>query len=185
MELLIKNMVCARCIMSVTETLIKEGIEPLSVALGIVSTKEQLSKEQLLHLNEALKRVGFELVENEEERLTTKVKQIIIEHVRSQQTDERSLSALLSSKLSADFASISRTFAATEGRSIEKYYLQQRIEYVKELIQYGELSMKEIAWKTNFSSVPHLSRQFKQFTGLTPTEYKNCKNCDRTPLDKV
>lgn len=178
-------MVCARCIMTVTEILVKEGIEAKSVSLGHVCIKENLSKEQLRHLNEALKHVGFELVESESERLISDVKRIILEHVRSPKVTERSLSVLLSDQLSTDFATISRTFAMVEGRSIEKYYLQQRIEYVKELIQYGEMSMKEIAWRTNYSSVAHLSRQFKQYTGLTPTEYKNCKDCDRKPIDMV
>lgn len=185
MELLIKNMVCARCIMTVTEMLVKEGLEPKSVSLGHVSIKEDLNKEQLSHLNKTLKNVGFELVENESERLITEVKRIILAHIRSPKVADRSLSALLSDQLSTDFATISRTFAMGEGRSLEKYYLQQRIEYVKELIQYGEMSMKEIAWKTNYSSVAHLSRQFKQYTGLTPTEYKNCKDCDRKPIDMV
>lgn len=185
MDLLIKNMVCARCIMTVTEILVKEGLDPKSVSLGHVSIEENLNKERLRHLNESLKRVGFELVENENERLITEIKRIIIAHIRSSKVVERSLSALLSDQLSTDFATISRTFAMVEGRSIEKYYLQQRIEYVKELIQYGELSIKEIAWRTNYSSVAHLSRQFKQYTGLTPTEYKNCKDSDRKPIDMV
>lgn len=185
MKLLIKNMVCARCIMTVTDTLDKQGIKHNSVELGIVNTQENLDKEQLLHLNDALKRMGFELINNKDERLTTIVKQIVIEYVRSPKTNEQPLSVLLSSKLETTFSAISRTFAQKEGKSIEKYYLQQRIEYVKELIQYGDLNMKEIAWQTKFSSVSHLSRQFKQYTGLTPTEYKNNHKNQRIPIDMV
>ena len=87
--------------------------------------------------------------------------------------------------LQTDYATLSRLFVAAEGRTIEKFYLLQRIEYVKELIEYGDLSIKEIAWRTGFSSVAHLSRQFKQLTGLTPTAYRDLGVSDRKGLDKV
>lgn len=91
----------------------------------------------------------------------------------------------MAEKLKTDYATLSRLFVAAEGRTIEKFYLLQRIEYVKELIEYGDLSIKEIAWRTGFSSVAHLSRQFKQLTGLTPTAYRDLGVSDRKGLDKV
>lgn len=178
-------MVCARCIMAVTQTLVKLGIEPQSVSLGNVTIAEALSMQQMQALRTELSAIGFEVIDAPTDKLIMEIKQIIIAYVRSEKNTTQSITQVLADKLNTDYTTLSRTFASVEGRSIEKFYLQQRIEYVKELIQYGELSMKEIAWQTNYSSVAHLSRQFKQYTGLTPTAFKNCKINSRTALDKV
>lgn len=178
-------MVCERCIMAVRGVLQKLQINAANVTLGCVDVEGVLSKQQLQSIKEELKHIGFDLIEDDTEHFIAEVKQAIIDCIRSDNNTEQSLSAYLSSKFSTDFTTISRTFTAIEGRNIEKYYLQQRIEYVKELIQYGELSIKEIAWKTKFSSVAHLSRQFKQYTGITPTAFKNNETIERKGIDKV
>lgn len=153
--------------------------------LGEAHIREDLSPDQLKQVSEALHAIGFELIENANDRLVQQTKQVIVEAVRQEKPSQLSLSALLKARLNMDFTTLSRTFAAIEGRTIEKYFLTQRIEYVKELIEYGELSIKEIAYQTGFSSVAHLSRQFKQFTGLTPTEYKNRGELGRKGIDAV
>lgn len=171
--------------MAVTDTLSRLDLTPDRVELGEAHIREDLSSEQLKQVSEALHAIGFELIENANDRLVQQTKQIIVEAVRQEKPTQLSLSALLKARLNMDFSTLSRTFAAAEGRTIEKYFLTLRIEYVKELIEYGELSIKEIAYQTGFSSVAHLSRQFKQFTGLTPTEYKNRGEYDRRGIDGV
>lgn len=185
MNLRIKNMVCPRCIMAVTDTLSRLDLTPDRVELGEAHIRENLSPKQIQRVSKALQAIGFELIENANERLVQQTKQLIVEAIRQEKLAQLPLSTILKKQLNRDFSTLSRTFAAAEGRTIEKYFLTQRIEYVKELIEYNELSIKEIAYQTGFSSVAHLSRQFKQFTGLTPTEYKNRGEYNRIGIDKV
>lgn len=185
MILHIKNMVCARCIMAVADTLSNLGLTPDSVALGEAHIAETLTAEQTNKVRDALKAIGFDLVEEKNDLTIQQVKQAVLALVRQDKATEAPLSEWLAHKFHTDYTTLNRTFAAAEGRTIEKYYLLQRIEYVKELIAYGELSIKEIAWRTGFSSVAHLSRQFKQLTGMTPTAYKACGHHERQPLDTL
>lgn len=178
-------MVCARCIMAVTNTLAHLHLSPQSVALGEAIVSETLTETQWKELRKELHQIGFELVEDEQEQLVQQVKQLILQFVRSNHSSDQAYSTWLANQLHTDFSILSRSFAAQEGRTIEKFYLLQRLEYVKELIEYGELSIKEIAWRTGFSSVAHLSRQFKQLTGLTPTAYKSSDTQHRKALDKI
>lgn len=185
MTLKIKNMVCARCIMAVTELLTRLGIETDHIALGEAHIVGTLSDDQMERLKEELHSIGFELLEDPEAQTIARIKRAVVELVRADRPLTLTLSAALSAKLGGDFTAMSRTFAAHEGRTIEKYFLLQRMEYVKELLQYGERNLKEIAWQTGFSSVAHLSRQFKQLTGMTPTAYKECQDCQRTEIDQL
>lgn len=180
-------MVCGRCIMAVTEALAQLHLTPKSVALGEAQVNEVLSTDQMQQVAEALHKIGFELVVDKKAQMVEDIKQAVIHLVRSENAAALSatFSTQLASQLNTDYVTLSRLFAATEGRTIEKFYLLQRIEYVKELIEYGELSIKEIAWRTGFSSVAHLSRQFKQLTGLTPTAYRDCGVFNRKGLDKI
>ncbi len=171
--------------MAVTNTLAQFHLSPQSVGLGEAVVSETLTDEKRTELKEALQKIGFELVEDEQEQLVLQIKQLVLQLVRSDKVATLSYSAWLAEQLHCDFSTLSRTFAVHEGRTIEKYYLLQRLEYVKELIEYGELSIKEIAWRTGFSSVAHLSRQFKQLTGLTPTAYKSSDSSHRKALDKI
>lgn len=186
MTLTIKNMVCPRCIMAVTSTLANLGLTPDRVALGEAHIREELDKEGLARLEAALQTIGFELIHDRTAHTIVRIKQAIIEAVRNESSSaSNSLPTLLSSKLHTEYTNLSRTFAAAEGRTIEKYFLLQRLEYVKELLEYGELTVKEIAYRTGFANVAHLSRQFKQLTGLTPTEYRDRRDFRRDGLDKI
>lgn len=171
--------------MAVTDTLSRLDLTPDRVELGEAHIRENLSPKQIQRVSKALQAIGFELIENANERLVQQTKQLIVEAIRQEKLAQLPLSTILKKQLNRDFSTLSRTFAAAEGRAIEKYFLTQRIEYVKKLIEYNELSIKEIAYQTGFSSVAHLSRQFKQFTGLTPTEYKNRGEYNRIGIDKV
>ena len=165
--------------MAVTETLAQLHLTPKSVALGEAQVEEALSPEQTSQVAEALRQKGFELVMDKKAQIVEDIKQAIITIARAEaRGDSESYSTLLAEKLKTDYATLSRLFVAAEGRTIEKLY-------VKELIEYGDLSIKEIAWRTGFSSVAHLSRQFKQLTGLTPTAYRDLGVPDRKGLDKV
>ena len=184
MKVCIKNMVCPRCLSAVENILKKQGIAPIHMALGEAELPDELTAEQLKRLNEALKAVGFELIGNKEETLVEQIRTLIRQRVREMNGDGISLTDFLENRLHVGFLTLNRTFQQIDGRSIERYFLLQRIEYVKELLQYDELSVKEIAWRTGFSSLPHLSRQFKQITGVTPTDYKLQSN-SRTPIDSI
>lgn len=171
--------------MAVTELLTRLGIEIDHIALGEAHIVGTLTDEQMEQVKAQLHRIGFDLIEDADAQTVANIKRAVVSLVRADRPLSQTLSAALSAQLGGDFASMSRTFAAHEGRTIEKYFLLQRIEYVKELLQYGERNIKEIAWQTGFSSVAHLSRQFKQLTGMTPTAYKECKNCQRTEIDQL
>lgn len=186
MTLLIKNMVCPRCITAVTETLRQCGLHPSEVTLGQAWLEEDgLSHADMQRLADALSHIGFELVLTRDEALLTRAKQTMIDLVQHDRTPGGPLSAALADALRTDYESLSRLFSQAEGRTLEKYFIALRIERVKELLQEGRLSIKEIAWRTGFSSVPHLSRQFKQLTGLTPTLYRERRPADRIPLDRI
>ena len=171
--------------MAVTELLTRLGIEIDHIALGEAHIVGALSDEQMEQVKAGLHHIGFELIEDPEAQTVADIKRAVVSLVRADRPLSTTLSAALSAKLGGDFAAMSRTFAAHEGRTIEKFFLLQRMEYVKELLQYGERSLKEIAWQTGFSSVAHLSRQFKQLTGMTPTAYKECQHCQRTEIDQL
>lgn len=114
-----------------------------------------------------------------------RMKSAVIEYVRAEKQPTETYAEYTARIVGGDYAAHCRLFAAHEGRTVEKFFLLQRIEYVKELIEYGDLTVKEIAYRTGFSSVAHLSRQFKQFTGLTPSAYKQCQSAERSPIDGI
>lgn len=157
----------------------------MSVALGEAHIEETLTEEQLATLRERLRQIGFELIESREEQTVERMKNAVREYVRADKQPAETCAEYIARSIGGDYAAQCRLFAAHEGRTVEKFFLLQRIEYVKELIEYGELSVKEIAWRTGFSSVAHLSRQFKQLTGLTPSAYKQCQSAERSPIDGI
>lgn len=186
MQLYIKNMVCDRCILAIKEQLEKAGIAYTRVNLGEVELDKEPAPEQLHDLNKGLTAIGFELLDDKKEKLVEKIKNIIISLVhRNEEGSNKKLSALLEEKLQLDYHYLSNLFSATEGITIEKYTIRQRIERVKELLTYNELSLSEIADQMEYSSVQHLSQQFKKETGLTPTQFRELKENNRKPLDKV
>jgi len=172
--------------MVVKSELEKLGLHYVSVDLGETEIMEEISPEQLTRLSIALKKTGLELMDDKKSILVEKIKTIIIELVHY--ADEQikiNLSDYLSEKLNHNYTYLANLFSEVKGTTIEQYYLAHKIEKVKELLVYDELNLTEIAWKMHYSSVAHLSNQFKKMTGLTPTHFKNLKNKRRSALGNV
>lgn len=185
-KLYIKNMVCRRCMMAVERLLHELAIEPIAVGLGIVTLPRPLSAQERAELEVKLRELGFELIDGRRERLIEQVKSLVIELIHNENSDLKvNLSDYLSERLHHDYHYISSLFSAVEGVTIEKYFIQQKIERVKELLVYDELSLGEIAALLNYSSVAHLSAQFKKVTGLTPSHFRAIGIDRRCPLDEV
>lgn len=184
--LYIKNMVCDRCIMVVQSELKKLDIQTENVTLGKVALKQELSDDQIKMLNENLLARGFEVIDDKKSQIIEGIKNVIIELVHYQGSETKNnLSDILSNKLQHDYNYLSNLFSEVESTTIEKYFIAQKIEKVKELLGYDELSLSEIADSLNYSSVAYLSNQFKKVTGLTPSQFKQIKEDKRTPLDEV
>ena len=170
-------MVCIRCTIVVKSELEKLGLHYTTVELGEAEITDNISKDQLDTLKVALKMTGLELMDDRKKILVEKIKTTIIEliHYNDEQI-KINLSDYLSEKLNYDYTYLSNLFSEVKGTTIEQFYLANKIERVKELLVYDELTLSEIAWKLNYSSVAHLSNQFKKMTGLTPSHFKNLKH---------
>jgi YesN/AraC family two-component response regulator len=186
----IKNMVCDRCKMVVNQELEKLGYHPEKVALGEVVLKENnLTADQQKQIDDALMAVGFERIDDRKARLIEAVKNKIIQLIHH--SDRINLkvnwSTLLADEVHHEYGYLSSLFSSMEGITLEQYIIRQKIERVKELLFYDELSLSEIADRLGYSSVAHLSGQFKKITGLTPSELKKSRKIDqaRKPLDSV
>lgn len=184
--LYIKNMVCDRCKMAVSQTLQQVGLHPKKVELGEVSIEEDPSSVQLSTLRTALKELGFELLDDRRQQTIDHIKSALIRlvHYHDNQSSTN-LSDYLSSELRQDYSALSKLFSEVEGKTIERYYIELRIERVKEFIRYDELTLTQIALRMNYSSVAYLSSQFKSVTGMTPSQFKGMKDNLRTSLDKL
>jgi len=186
MKLYIKNMVCSRCKMVVKSELEKLGLLLLSVELGEVELKEEPDEDTLSQINQALTKVGFALIDDRKSQLIEKVKNIIVELVHSHNSElKTNLSDYITERISHSYNYISSLFTEVEGTTIEQYFILQKVERVKELLVYGELTISEIAFQTGYSSVAHLSSQFKKVTGLNPSHFKGIKAVKRKPLDQL
>jgi AraC family transcriptional regulator len=184
--LFIKNMVCNRCIRAVSSILCNLEIPHGTVLLGEVPLSENLSPEKREELKQRLEAEGFELIDDKRTRLIERIKRLLLQRVGQDPEDiHDNLSQYLSAALHLDYPYISTLFSNVEGISIEKYFIAQKIEKAKELLVYGELSLSEIAWKLGYSSVQHLSSQFRKVTGLTPTHFKEIGAARRKPLDGI
>lgn len=184
--LFIKNMVCNRCIMMVQNELDKLDLNVKNIRLGEVTFDKELIVEEKRKLDEALTLFGFQVIDDKKSLIIEKIKNIIIDLVHHQNNDAKTnLSDVLSSQLHHDYNYLSNLFSDIEGTTIEKYFIAQKIEKVKELLVYDELSLSEIAFRLNYSSVAYLSNQFKKVTGLTPSHFKQIKEDKRKPLDEV
>lgn len=187
MQLYIKNMVCSRCKMVVQNILEKQGYAPLHIELGQVELSEEPDKDALHQLNTALQEVGFELIDDRKHRLIERIKNTIVEYVHHSANNafKGNLSDLIVSRLHHDYAYLSNLFSEAEGTTIEKYYISQRIERVKELLVYGELTLSEIAYSMGYSSAAHLSAQFKKVTGFNPSYFRQLKDKKRKNLEDL
>jgi AraC-like DNA-binding protein len=186
LKLYIKNMVCIRCQIAVKYELEKLGLHHTKVELGETEIMEDISDEEREGLGESLKKIGLELLDDKKQIMVERVKTIIIElvHFNDHQI-KTNLSDYLSEKLNHNYTYLSNLFSEVKGTTIEKFYLAQKIERVKELLVYDELNLTEIAFKLHYSSVAHLSNQFKKMTGLTPSHFKNLKASRRITSENM
>ena len=179
-------MVCIRCQMVVKAELEKLGLQYIDVKIGEADIVDKISSEQIKQLDKALRKSGLLLMDNKKSIIVEKIKNAIIELVHY--TDDQikgNLSDFLSEKLDYDYTYLANLFTEVKGITIEKFYLTHKIEKVKELIVYDELNLTEIAYRMNYSSVAHLSNQFRKITGLTPSHFKKLKIKRRGTLEEV
>jgi AraC-like DNA-binding protein len=173
MKLYIKNMVCSRCKMVVKSELEKSGLRPLSVELGEVEIAEKNIDEVKSSLLYNLQSLGFDIIDDKKSRIIEKIKNLIIDLVQNKNNQiTTNLSEYLTQQLTLDYSTLSNLFSEVEGITIEKYFIHQKIEKVKELLVYNEMTLSEIAYLLNYSSVAHLSNQFKKITGFSPSYFK-------------
>ncbi|GBD86536.1 DNA-binding transcriptional regulator AraC [bacterium BMS3Abin03] len=186
--LFVKNMVCGRCIRVVREDLENLGVEIKSIILGEVETAKPLTQLPINRISETLQQSGFELIEDNKAKIIEKIKKEIISAIQQYEKvnlEEINFSSYLSDKLNKDYPYLSYLFSKTEGITIEHFVIMQKIEKAKEFLKYGELTLSEIAYWLGYSSVQHLSRQFKNITGFTASQYKSNINSHRKSIDKV
>lgn len=178
-------MVCNRCVLVVRQELEKLHLHPTQVTLGEVTLEEAPTDKQMIQLKERLHVLGFEVLDDRKRQHIEKIKKLIIGKVQSHEVEDHfSLSEYLGKSMGKDYSYFSRLFSAVEGTTIEQYFILQKLEKVKEWLIYDELTLSEIAWRLGYSSVAHLSAQFKKITGLTPRQFKEIGG-HRNSLDKV
>ena len=164
----------------------KAGLKPSEVIMGEVELQKEPNKSVLESLSRNLEQLGFEILDTKRQKQIEKIKGLLISLVQSGQIEEHfSMSNFLSKKLHKDYSQISRLFSEVEGITIEQFFILQKIEKVKEWLIYNELTLSEIAWKLGYSSVAHLSSQFKKVTGLTPSYFKSMGGRQRKSLDQI
>lgn len=186
MMLYVKNMVCRRCKIMVTETLVRLGYRPISVELGEVRLEQEAGAAEKAEIAKALSALGFELIDDRKSRTIEKVKTLVVNLVHHGNAKlKTNLSHYLAGEIGQDYSALSNLFSEVEGITIEQYFIAQRIEKVKELLMYDELSLGEIADMLNFSTGAHLSNQFKKVTGFTPTYYRQLKDRKRKQIDDI
>ncbi|MDP3685026.1 MAG: AraC family transcriptional regulator [Ignavibacteria bacterium] len=186
MKIYIKYMVSTRCKMAVKEALKKLGLHFVVVDLGEVDLMESLTIDQRIELKQILLASGLELMDDKRAVLIEKIKNAIVEMVHhTNEIIKVNFSDFLSQKLNLDYTYLANLFSEVQGTTIEQFIISHKIERIKELIIYGELSITEIAWKMNYSSVAHLSNQFKKMTGLSPSHFKQMKEKKRSPIDEI
>ncbi len=185
--LYIRNMVCPRCIRVVREELEGLGLNLHHIELGVVVLSKPPDDETRERVKKVLESNGFELIEDRKKQLIENIKHSIIELIYNGSPERKKfvLSKYLSRKLGFEYNYLSTVFSSVENMTIERYFILQKIERVKELLKYEELTLSEIAYRLNYSSVQHLSRQFKQVTGLTPSRFKQQLDRQRIPIDRL
>ncbi|WP_413512515.1 helix-turn-helix domain-containing protein [Myroides odoratus] len=186
MKLFVKNMVCHRCILAVEQILKNMQYTPLSIQLGEVELQQVVGVDELQKISQKLEEIGFELLNDKEHQLVTQIKSLLIELLQAEQLAlETPLSLYLATQLQKDYLYLTQLFSQIESTTIEQYFIALKIEKVKELLLYDELSLKEIAFRLNYSSIAHLSTQFKKITGMTPTAFKQLTSPHRKQIDHL
>lgn len=176
-------MVCPRCISAVENVMKEMHVEALYVNLGELMLKETLSAAQWMVLKEKLEALGFELLDDAKKQTIEKIKAVIIEQIHHLENGKFVFSELLAQQLNKEYSALSKLFSGTEGITIEQYIILQKIEKVKEYLVYDQLNLSEIADQLGYSSVAHLSAQFKKVIGLTPSQFKQQGLSLRKPID--
>lgn len=186
MKIFIKNMVCGRCISAVEAIFAEAGIHLKSITLGEVETQKDISVHDMEKLENLLLKTGFERIKDSTHQLIEKIKNLIIVKISELDIAESFLlSEFLTSRLHKEYSSLSKIFSQNENITLEQFFILQKIEKVKELLLYNEFTLTEIAGKLGYKSVQHLSSQFRNSTGFTPTEFKKLKIHNRKPLDQI
>jgi AraC-like DNA-binding protein len=186
LKLYIKYMVSLRCKLVVKEVLKKLGLHYIILDMGVVEIMEDLTPELREKIKGALLESGLELMEDKKAILVERIKNVIIEMVHfTGELPKTNFSDFLSEKLKYDYTYLANLFSEVNGTTIEKFIIAHKIERVKELIIYDELNLTEIAWNMHYSSVAHLSNQFKKITGLTPSHFKALKNKKRIAIEDI
>jgi AraC-like DNA-binding protein len=186
MKLFVKNMVCIRCKMVVREELKKLGLNYITVNLGEIEIMEKISARQRDQFKIAMLKSGLELMDNKKSMLIEKIKNVVVQLVHH--TDKQlktNFSVFLSQQLGYDYTYLANIFSEVQGTTIEKFLISHKIERAKELLVYDELNLTEIALKLHYSSVSHLSNQFKKVTGLTPSHFRQLKDKRRNNIENV
>lgn len=179
-------MVCPRCIIMVQQIMDEHHIEYRNIALGEVKLLNPLSSTQKKAIEKSFLKVGFEIIDDRNSRIIENIKKEILALIYDNPEEQTlKLSSYLSQKLHADYSQLSNLFSEVEGLTIERYFILQKIERVKELLVYDELTLTEIAYQLGYSSVAYLSNQFKKITGLTPSHFKKISDNKRQPIDKI
>lgn len=178
-------MVCNRCIMAVKQVFEKMKLQTLQITMGEVELKDPLTKNQENDLQENLNSLGFELLDDQKQKQIEKIKNLLIQKVQGGDLQEHfSITDFLTQKIHKDYSQLSKLYSSVEGFTIEQFFILQKIEKVKEWLIYNEINLSEIAWKLGYSSVAHLSAQFKKVTGLTPSAFKKIGG-NRKSLDLI
>jgi len=186
MNIHIKNMVCNRCIMVVGQIFKNAGVDDAGVQMGKVILKNDVPEKQLETLEKNLNGAGFEIIKSRTLQLVEQIKTIIFDYVYNTPVDKSvNFSTLLTSEINLDYNYLSNLFPSVENTTIEHYLINIKIERVKELLVYDEKTLSEIAWEMGYSSIAHLSGQFKKITGFTPTYFKNLGEQKRKSIDNV
>jgi len=185
-KLLIKNMVCQRCVLTVENILTDLKIPFHKISLGEVDLEEKLTDTDLKKIDQELSNVGFELIEGRVNKIIEDIKKAVMEYLNlGMERDNLKLSLFIVKRIPYDYSYLSDLFSTIEGKTIEQFFILMRIEKVKELLVYDQLSLTEISYQTGFSSVHHLSAQFKKVTGLTPSHFKKIAANKRKYLDRL
>lgn len=186
MKLYIKNMVCIRCKMVVKQELKRRSLRYATVDLGEVDMIDEITGGQLTDLTAGLKKFGLEVMDNRKSILIERIKKVVVELIHYiEEPSKINFSDHLTEKLNYDYTYMANLFSEVEGVTIEHYLISHKIERVKELLVYDELSLTEISYKMHYSSVAHLCNQFKKTTGLTPSHFKKLKVDRRSALTSV
>lgn len=186
MKFYIRNMVCSRCKIMVNDLFSKTGLVPVSVELGEVEVNETPTQQQLQSLERSLEGLGFEIIDDRKSRLIEQIKNTVITIIHHHEHfPKTNFSEFIAEKVNYDYNYLSNLFSEVEGTTIEKYLIAQRIEKVKELLMYDELSLAQIAHQLGYSSAAYLSNQFKKQTGLSPSFYKSLKENKRRNIEEL